>query len=130
MFDSPAIHGRERGMTFLGLLMLLAFVGVFLYGGVRLVPVYVEYMNVAKALEALKGDAAGGGSVPAFQRTLERQFDIEDVHSVTPKDIEFSREGNSVVARAVYDAYAPFIANVSFVVHFDKTVTLAASSGP
>jgi len=33
---------RERGMTFLGIVIILAIVGSALYAGIRLVPGYLE----------------------------------------------------------------------------------------
>ena len=37
---------RERGMTTLGLIILVAFVGMFAFAGLRLTPVYLNYMKV------------------------------------------------------------------------------------
>lgn len=127
---TPAIHRRQRGMTLLGMLFLVSFIGLFIFAGIRLTPVYVEYMNVVKALEGLKAEAGPGANTQAIQRTLERHFDIDDVHSITPKDIEVSRDDGATTVRATYDAYAPFIANVGFIVHFDKSVTISGASGP
>mgnify|MGYP000706487245 CR=1 FL=1 len=38
---------REGGMTTLGLIILVAFVGLFALAGLRLTPVYLNYMKVA-----------------------------------------------------------------------------------
>ncbi len=122
---------RQRGMTLLGMLILVGFVGVFLYAGVRLTPLYVEYMNVAKGLDNLKSEVGGGGATAALiQRTLEKHFDIDDVHSITSHDVEVIREGQDLQVHVAYDAYAPFIANVGFIVRFEKTVTVSGASGP
>ena len=42
---------RERGATFLGIVVILLILGAALYAGIRLVPVYLEYTKVARALE-------------------------------------------------------------------------------
>ena len=42
---------RQQGMTFIGLLCILAMAGVIVYAGIRLVPVYLNYLNVAKTME-------------------------------------------------------------------------------
>jgi len=130
MMRNHAVRRRERGMTLLGMLILVSFVGLFVFAAIRLTPVYMEYMNVVKALEGLKTEAGAGASVQAFQRELERRFEIDDVHSIAPKDIEVARDGGATTVRATYDAYAPFVANVGFVVHFDKTVTVAGANAP
>jgi hypothetical protein len=122
------LTGRERGMTTIGLIILLAFVGLFVYAGIRLTPVYLEYFNVVRALEGAKSDAEGGPS--AIRKGLEKRFDIEDIHSVDWKDVEISRQGSNYAVHVAYDAQTTFVANVGFIVHFDKTVVLSGASSP
>jgi hypothetical protein len=119
---------RQRGMTTLGVIILIAFVGMFVYAGIRLTPVYLEYFNVVRAVEGLKSDADQGP--PAMRIALEKRFDIEDIKSLSWKDVEFQKEGGGWSAHIAYDAQASYIGNVGFVVHFDKTVTLSGSSLP
>jgi hypothetical protein len=130
MVSGPAIRRPQRGITLIGMLCLVSFIGLFVFAAIRLTPVYMEYMNIVKALESLKAEAATGANVAGIQRALERQFDIDDVHSLTSKDIEIARDGGELTVRATYDAYAPFIGNVGFLVHFDKLVTVSGAAGP
>jgi hypothetical protein len=126
MRDRP--QRRQRGITAIGLMILISFIGLFVYAGIRLAPVYLEYFNVVKAIEALKTEADTGPV--AMKRTLEKHFDIEDIKSLSYKDVEFSKEGSGWRVRAAYDAETPFIGNVGFIVHFDKTVNLSGPPGP
>ncbi|HUO79956.1 MAG TPA: DUF4845 domain-containing protein [Steroidobacteraceae bacterium] len=119
---------RERGMTTVGLIILVAFVGLFVYAGIRLLPIYLEYFNVLRSVEGLKSDAESG--LRQMQISLEKRFDIEDIKSLNYKDIEIKKEGGGWSAHIEYDAQTPFVGNVGFVVHFDKTVLLAGSGGP
>lgn len=119
---------RQRGMTTLGLIILIAFVGMFVFAGIRLTPVYLEYFNVVRAVEGLKSDVDQG--VPAMRIALEKRFDIEDIKSLSWKEIEFHKEGSGYSARIAYDAQTSFMGNVGFIVHFDKTVTLSGSTSP
>ncbi|MBS0375118.1 MAG: DUF4845 domain-containing protein [Proteobacteria bacterium] len=119
---------RQRGMTTLGLIILIAFVGMFVYAGIRLTPVYLEYFNVVRAVEGLKSDVEGGP--PAMRIALEKRFDIEDIKSLSWKDVEFQKEGSAYSARIAYDAQTTYLGNIGFVVHFDKTVALSGSALP
>jgi Domain of unknown function (DUF4845) len=119
---------RERGMTTIGLIILVSFVGLFVYAGIRLTPVYLEYFNVLKAVEGLKSDVDSGPK--AMRVTLEKRFSIEDISSVDYRDIEITKEGSSYLLHIAYDAQVPFVGNVGFVVHFDHLVTLTSSTGP
>jgi len=117
------MHRRQRGMTLLGILFLFAVFGVFVLAAVKLTPGYLEYLNVAKALDSLKG-GADGASPTAISRSLEKAFDINDVKSIDYKQVEISRQDDVMVVRAAYDYTTPFLFNVSFQIHFDKTVEI------
>lgn len=117
------LRRRERGMTFIGLLCILALVGVDVYAGIRLVPVYLNYMNVVKTMEATATEAKGEDPDPGAMRTsLGRHWEVETITGVDYKDIEIIKDDNGVRMHVVYDDAEPFIANVSLAVHFDKTV--------
>jgi hypothetical protein len=121
-------HGRERGITAVGLIILITFLGLFVYAGIRLLPLYLEYMNVVRSMQTAKSDAESGAQ--AIRIALEKRFDIEDIKSLSYKDIEISKEGSTWVVHAAYDAQTDFIGNVGFVVHFDKTVNLSGTPSP
>ncbi len=42
---------REDGMTALGIIILVIFIGLFAFGGLRLTPIYLNYMKVAGVLD-------------------------------------------------------------------------------
>ena len=115
----------QRGMTFIGGLIIAALVGVIAYAALRLVPVYLEYQKVAGAFKQLEVDyATGGANEGEVRRTLERRFDIDDVTSITPQEVVIRREGGLLEVTAEYSATAPFISNISFLVDFERTVRL------
>jgi hypothetical protein len=80
-------------------------------------------MAVVRALEQTAKDHQDGATSPNELRTaLDRRWTIEDIRSIQPKDIEIKKSGQGYSMRAWYRAEAPFVANVSLVVDFDKTV--------
>ena len=114
---------RQRGITFIGLLMILALVGVIGYAGIRLVPVYLNYIKIVRTLEQIAVEFKGDNPDPARIRvSLDRHWTIEDVAEVTIKDIEIKKEGDGISMHVGYDHTVPFIANVSLTASFDKTV--------
>lgn len=115
---------RQRGATFLGMVIILAILGFALYGAIRLTPVYLEYMAVVRAMEQTAKENADDATSPQTLRlALERRWIVEDIKSVKPRDIEIKRTpAGGYTMRAFYDAPRPFVANVSLVAHFDKTV--------
>ena len=116
---------HQQGMTFIGLLCILALVGVVGYAGVRLAPVYLNYMKIARTLEAVATEVKGDNPDPQNIRNLiDRHFNIEDPTNVTARDIEITKEDGGVQMHVAYDDTVPYVANVSLSVHFDKTVTV------
>ncbi len=57
-----------------------------------------------------------------MRRSLERHWQIEDIDRVEAKEVEIVKDEGGVSMHVAYDDSAPYIANVSLAVHFDKTV--------
>ena len=113
----------QQGMTFIGLLCILVLVGTIGYAGVRLVPVYLNYMKLARTMESAASEFKGEtGSLDGVRKSLDRHWAIEDITAVDQKDIEITKDDNGLQLHVAYDDAVPYIANVSLSVHFDKTV--------
>ena len=123
------MRSRQRGATFLGMVVILAILGFALYAGIRLVPIYLEYMAVARALEQTAKEESGATSPQTLRNALDRRWTIETIDSIQPKDIEIKKAGSGFTMRAWYRAEAPFISNVSLVADFDKTVKVGGDVG-
>lgn len=117
---------KQQGITFLGLLILVTFVGLFVYAGIRLTPAYLEYMQVKKALNDVASEQAGSANERNLRIALGRRWDVEDIEGIDPKDIEIVRDGDVFTMRAAWDVTAPFVANVEFLVSFDTSVDVPA----
>jgi hypothetical protein len=115
---------HQQGMTFIGLLCILALAGVVVYAGIRLTPVYLNYMKVAKTMQAAAGEyKSESGSIDGVKMSLDRHWNIEDITGVDYKQIEITKDENGgLQMHLAYDDTVPYVANVSLVVHFDKTV--------
>ena len=114
----------QRGATFIGMVVIVAILGSAVYAGIRLTPVYLEYMAVVRALEQTAKEHEGPTTVGDLRRSLDRRWAIEDIKSIDFKEIEIKRAGAGYAMRAWYRAEAPFVANVSLVVDFDKSVNV------
>lgn len=112
---------RERGMTTLGLIIMVAFVGLFAFAAIRLAPVYLNYMKVVGVVTGVHEEFDGQNPTrSAIRNSITRRFEIESVGQITARDVSITAVDGGFEVRAAYDHVAPFIANVSFSVHFDK----------
>ena len=116
---------REGGMTTLGLVILVAFVGMFAFAGLRLTPVYLNYMKVLGVLNGVHDEFDGTNpSRTAIRSSIARRFDVESVNQIEARQVTVTSVDSGFEVRAQYSHVAPFIANVSFMVQFDKAVVV------
>jgi hypothetical protein len=116
---------RQRGATFLGMVVILAILGSAVYAGIRLMPVYLEYTKVARALEQVRDEhAAGDTNSQLIRSSLERRWDVEDIASIGWKEVEIRKVNEGFEVEANYEVERPFVANVYLLTKFDKLVTI------
>lgn len=125
------MRSRQRGATALGMLCIVAVLGCGVYGIIRVVPLYLEYMAVVRAMEQTAKEHANG-SIQDLRVSLIRRWSIEDIKSIAAEKIEITRGNKGLVMRAWYRAEVPFVSNISLVADFDKSVPVggATLSGP
>jgi hypothetical protein len=121
-----SMHKRQRGVTAIGWLFLLLPIALVGYVGIRLTPVYLNYMKVARSLEQLADSTAADevASVGSVRSSLERYFDVESVDYPKVSEVEIRRDSGTWIVQAQYEDTAPLFSNISILVEFDKTVTL------
>ena len=96
---------RQTGLTFLGLLFvggLLAFLGVIV---AQIVPTYLEYLAVDKAVKK----AATGATVAEVRNIFDRAAAIDDIRTITGKDLEVGKQGDRVVVSFNYTREMPLM---------------------
>jgi hypothetical protein len=119
------MRNRQQGVTAIGWLVLLTPFAIVGYAGIRLAPLYLNYMKVVRAIDNAASNArsgAGAGDAAAIRGAIDRHFEIDMVEYPTTKDIQIRREGTAWVIEAKYDDEAPLFGSVSLHVTFDKIV--------
>ncbi len=124
------MHNRQQGVTAIGWLILLTPFAILIYAGIRLAPVYLNYMKVVRAIDqaASTGKSSAVDST-AIRTAIDRHFEIDMVEYPTIKDIQIRRDAGAWLIEAKYDDEAPLFGNVSLHVTFDKTARTAGGSG-
>jgi len=119
------MKSKQAGITMIGFLVVLAVVAFFGYMAMKLVPAYTEYMGVAKAMTQVSTEGVEGKSLDEIRRNLLFKMDFQYVDDATiePQDITIDRT-NGTQLHVAYDKEIPFIYNIDFLVHFEKSVPL------
>jgi Tfp pilus assembly major pilin PilA len=120
------MKSKQSGITLIGFLIVLAIAGFFAFMAMKLVPAYVEYMGVKKAMTQIATGGIEGKSLDDIRRDLifKMGFQYVDDATIKPKDITLSRENNAAILNVSYDKQVPFLYNIDFLLHFDKSVQL------
>ena len=123
---------RQSGITLIGLVIILIIAAFFIYTAMKLVPAYMDYFNVSKALNTVASQSTSGNmTVEEVQRQLDLQqlsqyFDDSDIKDKNIAVLSTPNGGTSL--KLTYDKKIPWIYNIDFLVHFEKAVPLKVQS--
>ena len=121
------MRNRQLGVTAIGWLFLLTPVAIVVYAGIRLTPVYLNYMKVVRAMEGTVSEMKASGASPqTIRATIDKHFEIDMVDYPTTQDMKITKDGGSWIVESQYDDEAPLFANLSLRVTFDKKVKIGA----
>ena len=126
------MKSKQSGVTLIGFLVIMAIVAFLAYMGMKLLPSYSEYMGVVKAMNQVATEGTNGKSLDDIRRGLmfKMGFQYVDDATIQPKDITIVRNsGGASQLRVAYDKQIPFMYNIDFLLHFDKSVPLQGNVG-
>lgn len=96
-----SMHTRssQRGLSFLGLLFIGGLVAVVSVVALQVTPTVIEYRAVTDA--AIK--ASAGKSVAEVRTIFDKMAQVNDIKSITGKDLDISKQGDRVVVGFEYE---------------------------
>src|SRR5512140_3397282 len=89
---------RQRGLTMGGFIFVAAVVVTVVMLGFKITPSVVEYYAVKQALREALENAKDPTAAPELKTAFQRRIDAGYIESVTSKDVELSKQGNTVTA--------------------------------
>lgn len=115
----------QRGVTFIGWVILMMPIAIVFYAGVRLAPVYLNYMKVKHSLDSVANEVPNEGqTADGVRNAVVKHFIVEEVDYPSAKDLKVVRENSVWTIEANYDDQAPLFADMAILVTFDKKVKL------
>ncbi|MDQ3617151.1 MAG: DUF4845 domain-containing protein [Pseudomonadota bacterium] len=120
----------QRGMTLIGFIIVLAVVGVFVYMGMKLIPMYSEYYAVKRALASLSADPAMANAEPARIRDLFfRKLYVSYAENIKPEHLKIQRKDAGFEMIVDYEIRKPLIGNLDVVGKFHAVEELRRGGG-
>ncbi|TBR08380.1 MAG: DUF4845 domain-containing protein [Lysobacter sp.] len=109
----------QRGMTLVSFIVVLGVVGVFVYMGMKLIPMYSEYYAVKKALESMSQDVEMANTdAEKIKDLFFRRMDVNYSEDVKPENMKLVRRDAGWLVTVDYEVRRPLIANLDVVGRF------------
>jgi hypothetical protein len=121
------MKSKQSGVTLIGFLFIMAIVAFLGYMAMKLLPSYSEYMGVVKAMNQVASEGTNGKTLDDIRRGLmfKMGFQYVDDATIKPADITIKRDaGGASQLQVSYDKEIPFMYNIDFLLHFNKSVPL------
>ena len=110
---------KQRGITFIGLVFVVAAIVFVAVIGMKLTPAYLEFMSVKKVIAKIARE-------PSFaemnKKDIVDEFDkgavIDNIKVVQGSDLEITKDSGKQIVTAQYQVVVPLVANVSALLDF------------
>lgn len=112
-----ALRSRQRGLSFIGLVFLVAIIVSAAVIGAQSVPVFLEYQAITKAANKA---AAEGNTVAEVKASFDRSAAIDDLKSVSGSDLEVTKVNDKIVVGFEYSREIHLVGPAYLVYRFKK----------
>jgi Tfp pilus assembly protein PilE len=114
---------KQRGMTFIGLVLIIAaglFIGII---AMKLAPAYLEYFNVKNAVTKIGNEASFADMTKKdIADEFDRSATIDSIEVVQGRDLEVTKdESGKQIVSIDYQKVIPIVANISVLVDFSAS---------
>jgi hypothetical protein len=109
---------RQSGLSLLWFIFVVVVVLVVAIVGFRVLPAYIEYFSVEKALQQSMDEVRDMNSSAEIRRQFQRKADAGYIESVDAKSIEIERQGNEFVATIDWTRKLHLVGNMSLLLEF------------
>jgi uncharacterized protein DUF4845 len=110
---------KQSGLGLFGVLIVCIVIVIVAIGGLKVVPAYIEYFQIKKAVTGImQSGEARKGTAADIRFAFERRRNIDDFEAITSKDLEITGTGNDVVIAFSYPKRIPLFANVNLLIDF------------
>lgn len=122
------LRKKQRGLSFLGLMVLVGVLGFCAVIGLKLIPIYMESWKIDGIMEAVISEP--GINDQSRQEVIEsmlKRLDIDAVDAVNYSNwrdkLTVAKRKNNVSINVRYEITTPLLGNLSLLAVFDKSVS-------
>ena len=118
---------RQKGLSAVGWLGLMAIFGFLVITFFRVFPMYYDNLKVQTALEGLSEDnEIDINSKRAVWESLSKRLRVQGVRNLTQNHLTLTKnKSGQVTVRVTYEVRAPYIANLFIGARFNESVKIS-----
>jgi cell division protein FtsL len=96
-------RGRQRGMTVIGMLLVMIVVAFVALIGMKVVPMYVQYYSIKSTIESIRKEPQVAQMTQMdIQNAIQKRFDIGYVDNISARDLKIRNERSGRVLDLIY----------------------------
>jgi len=116
---------RQRGMTAIGMLLLLIVIAFVALIAMKVVPMYMQYFTVKSTIESVRKEPQIAQMSPTdIQNAIQKRFDIGYVDNITARDLKIRNENRGRVLDLVYQDERALFYGLSVVLKVNEAIPL------
>ena len=112
----------QAGLSLVGLIFLLAIIGMIAVVAMKVFPTVTEFMSIKKAIVTAK---ASGTTVAAVKASFDKQAEVGYIDAISSKDLEISRNGDEIDISFAYQKKIPLVGPASLLLEYEGTTAKA-----
>ncbi len=113
---------KERGISSIGLLVVVALGAFFLLCGLKLIPLYLDSWFVQGSLNKMRDEDLTSMTNRQIRSKIDSHFSIDGVRDISVRDIKIVRDKGRVTLNLDYEKRINFLGNLDVVVAFSNTI--------
>lgn len=79
---------QQRGMTVIGMLLLIIVIAFVALIAMKVVPMYVQYYSIKSTIESVRKESVSSMTTVDIQNAIQKRFDTGYVENVKAKDLK------------------------------------------
>jgi hypothetical protein len=117
---------EQRGMTVIGMLLLLIVIAFAALIAMKVVPMYIEYYTIKSTIESIRKEPQLAQMSPAdIHNAIQKRFDIGYVERLNARDLKIRNDASrGRVLELVYEDERELFYGLYVVLKVDETLPL------
>ncbi|MBS1225013.1 MAG: hypothetical protein H6R24_1691 [Proteobacteria bacterium] len=116
---------RQRGMTVIGMLLLIIVIAFVALIAMKVVPMYVQYFSIKSTIESIRKEPqVAQMSAQDIQNAIQKRFDIGYVDNIMARDLKIRNDRNGRVLDLVYQDERTLFYGLSVVLKVNEAIPL------